>query len=154
MRFELFDLQLFIHVAEANSLTKGAERSAISLPAASARIKHLEEAAGAVLLTRSPQGIGLTPAGTTLLRHARRITQQVAHMATDLVDQTRKERPRVRLMATTIALAGSLPVRLSHRWRCTTSPTVPVSGSRAVPSPPMRKSQIGPGLIRHSLSRR
>ncbi|HCK31160.1 MAG TPA: transcriptional regulator, partial [Acinetobacter ursingii] len=39
MRFDFFDLQLFLHVVDTGSLTKGAERSAISLQAASERIK-------------------------------------------------------------------------------------------------------------------
>jgi DNA-binding transcriptional LysR family regulator len=42
MHFDLVDLRLFVNVAEANSITGGAERSCISLPAASGRIKHLE----------------------------------------------------------------------------------------------------------------
>ena len=43
MRFDIVDLKLFTHIAEANSLTRGAERAHLSVPAASTRIKHLEE---------------------------------------------------------------------------------------------------------------
>jgi DNA-binding transcriptional LysR family regulator len=43
MRFDLVDLNLFTHIAEASSLTRGAERCHLSLPAASTRIKNLEE---------------------------------------------------------------------------------------------------------------
>ena len=38
MHFDLVDLRLMVHIAEANSLTKGAEASHISLPAASTRM--------------------------------------------------------------------------------------------------------------------
>lgn len=41
MRFDFFDLQLLLHIIATGSLTKGAERSAISLQAASERIKNL-----------------------------------------------------------------------------------------------------------------
>jgi DNA-binding transcriptional LysR family regulator len=43
MRFDFFDLQLFLHIVSTGSFTKGAERSAISLQAASERIKKLEQ---------------------------------------------------------------------------------------------------------------
>ena len=43
MRLDFFDLQLFINILSTGSLTKGAERSAISLQAASERIKKLEQ---------------------------------------------------------------------------------------------------------------
>ena len=53
MRFDTVDLKLFTHIAEANSLTRGAERSHLSLAAASTRIKNLEEHVGVKLLSRS-----------------------------------------------------------------------------------------------------
>ena len=43
MRLDFFDLQLFINIVDTGSLTKGAERSSISLQAASERIKKLEQ---------------------------------------------------------------------------------------------------------------
>ena len=61
VHFDLVDLRLMVRVAEANSLTKGAEASFISLPAASTRIKNLEESIGAKLLNRHSQGVTLTP---------------------------------------------------------------------------------------------
>jgi DNA-binding transcriptional LysR family regulator len=42
MHFDLVDLRLMVHIADANSMTRGAELSFISLPAASTRIKNLE----------------------------------------------------------------------------------------------------------------
>ena len=61
VHFDLVDLRLMVRVAEANSLTKGAEASFISLPAASTRIKNLEESIGAKLFYRHSQGVTLTP---------------------------------------------------------------------------------------------
>jgi DNA-binding transcriptional LysR family regulator len=56
MHIDLRDLRLFIHIAESKSLTRGAERSHLSLPAVSARVKELESQAGVRLLYRAPRG--------------------------------------------------------------------------------------------------
>src|ERR1700752_1841522 len=71
MRFDLVDLGLFIAIAEARSITQGAERSALALASASARVKRMEETLGVTLLRRLRRGIALTPAGESLLAHAR-----------------------------------------------------------------------------------
>ena len=44
MRHDLTDLRLFVNVGETLNLTRAAERTFLSLPAASARVKHMEEA--------------------------------------------------------------------------------------------------------------
>ena len=56
MRFDLVDLSLFRHVVEAGSITHGAERAHLALAAASTRIRNMEEALGAALLTRGRAG--------------------------------------------------------------------------------------------------
>jgi DNA-binding transcriptional LysR family regulator len=52
MRFDLTDLRLFLHTAEAGSITAGAERSHLTLASASARIRGMEETLGAPLAER------------------------------------------------------------------------------------------------------
>ncbi|WP_141696671.1 LysR family transcriptional regulator, partial [Xanthomonas graminis] len=52
MHLDFIDLRLFVAVAEAGSITAGAERAALSLAAASARIRALELQAGAALFAR------------------------------------------------------------------------------------------------------
>jgi len=69
--FDITDFRLFINIAETSSLTRGAERSFLSVPATSNRIKNLEDNLGMRLLERSPQGVTLTNAGKTYLQHAR-----------------------------------------------------------------------------------
>jgi DNA-binding transcriptional LysR family regulator len=44
MRFDLVDLKLFLHVADARSITHGAERANLALASASARIRGMEDA--------------------------------------------------------------------------------------------------------------
>ena len=43
MSFDLTDLRLFLHVAEAGSITRGAEKAHLALASASERIRSLEE---------------------------------------------------------------------------------------------------------------
>ena len=84
MRFDFTDLSLFRHVVEAGSITHGAERAHLALAAASTRIRHMEEALGAALLTRGRQGVTPTQAGRTLLQHARTILAQAERLREDL----------------------------------------------------------------------
>lgn len=113
MRFDLIDLKLFCEVADAGSITAGAERSALALAAASTRIRQMEEALGAPLLSRSRQGVSLTPAGRTLLKHARALLAQNARMREDLAAFSGGLGGEVRLLANTNALTEFLPEALS-----------------------------------------
>jgi len=113
MRYDLTDLRLFCDVVEAGSITAGAERSALALAAASTRIRGMEDQLGAPLLIRSRQGVTPTPAGRTLLKHARNILAQSARMREDLGAYAGGLSGEVRLLANTNALAEFLPEALS-----------------------------------------
>jgi DNA-binding transcriptional LysR family regulator len=113
MRFDLTDLRLFCDVLDAGSITAGAEKSALALAAASTRIRGMEEALGAPLLTRSRQGVTPTPAGRTLLKHARTILAQSARLKEDLGAFAGGLSGEVRLLANTNALTEFLPEALS-----------------------------------------
>ena len=76
MRLDLFDLQLMLHIVDTGSLTKGAARSAISLQAASERIKKLEQHYRTTLFIRQAKGVKLTLAGQTFMEHAQQILRQ------------------------------------------------------------------------------
>ena len=77
IRFDLTDLRLFVHVAEAGSITHGAARSNMTLASASERIRAMEDVLGATLLERNRRGVRLTSAGTVLLHHAWIVSQQL-----------------------------------------------------------------------------
>jgi len=113
MRFDLTDLRLFCDVVDEGSITAGAEKSALALAAASTRIRNMEALLGAALLTRSRQGVALTPAGRTLLKHARTILGQTARMREDLSAFAGGLSGEVRLLANTNALTEFLPEALS-----------------------------------------
>jgi len=109
MRFDLVDLQLFIAVADARSITGGAFRAHLALASASARIKGLEAALGTALLKRGRRGIELTAAGESLLDHARIILHNVETMQGDLLAFSRGMKATVRLLANTSGLSEYLP---------------------------------------------
>lgn len=109
MNFDLTDLRLFVHVAEAGSITAGAARAGLALASASSRVQGMEAQAGVALLSRRWRGIELTQAGEVLLRHARAVTSQVEHMRGDLGEYARGLRGRLRLAANTAAVVVHLP---------------------------------------------
>jgi DNA-binding transcriptional LysR family regulator len=113
MRFDLIDLQLFIAVADARSITHGAARAHLALASASARIKGLEAGLGLALLKRGRRGIELTPAGESLLDHARIIIHNVDAMRGDLLAFSRGMKATVRLLANTAGLSEYLPKALA-----------------------------------------
>lgn len=71
MRFDLIDLQLFLHVCDAGSLTGGAARAHLTLASASERVRTMEVRFGAPLFERHSRGVRPTAAGHAMLAHAR-----------------------------------------------------------------------------------
>ena len=112
MRFDLTDLKLFCEVVDAGSITAGAQRSALALAAASTRIRGMEDTLGARLLERSRQGVTPTPAGRTLLMHARTLLRDAARMREDLSAFAGGLSGEVKLLANTNALTEFLPEAL------------------------------------------
>jgi DNA-binding transcriptional LysR family regulator len=113
MRFDLADLNLFRHVVEAGSITGGAERANLALAAASTRVRNMEEALGAALLVRGRQGVTPTPAGRTLLAHARAILRQAERLREDLGAYAGGLAGQIRVLSNTNALTEFLPEALS-----------------------------------------
>ncbi|MBB5052926.1 DNA-binding transcriptional LysR family regulator [Afipia massiliensis] len=113
MHFDLVDMRLFVAVAEARSITHGAERSALALASASARIKSMEAALGVPLLERQRRGVRLTAAGESLLDHARVVLHQVAAMQGELTAYARGLKARIHMLANTSGASEHLPKALA-----------------------------------------
>lgn len=109
MRFDLTDLRLFLNVHEAGTITGGAERSHMTLASASERVRGMEEALGVALLLRERRGVQLTPAGRTLVHHARLVLQQMDRLQGELADHGAGFKGHVRLLCNTSALSEHLP---------------------------------------------
>jgi len=112
MQFDLTDLSLFRHVIEAGSITHGAERAHLALAAASTRIRNMEKSLGAPLLLRTRAGVTPTPAGRTLLQHARTLLAQAERLREDLGAYTGGLTGQIRILSNTNALTEFLPEAL------------------------------------------
>ncbi|MFP3566889.1 LysR family transcriptional regulator [Paraburkholderia sp. SIMBA_030] len=108
-RLDLTTLQLFLAVYEEGTLTRAAEREAIAVSAASKRLLELEQAVGATLFRRNARGMTLTPAGETLLHHARRVMRDIENIGIELAGHASGVRGYVRMMANLSAIVEFLP---------------------------------------------
>lgn len=113
MQYDLIDLRLFVAIAEAKNLTRGAERVHLAASSASHRMRLLEASIGTPLLLREPRGVSLTRAGESLLRHARQVFAQLEQMHADLTPYAKGVRGHVSLWANTHATHTFLPDSLS-----------------------------------------
>jgi DNA-binding transcriptional LysR family regulator len=109
LQFDLIDLELFINIAEANSLTHGAERSHLAVPSASMRIKHVEDRLGTKLFYRTHHGVILTPAGNSFLQHGRLVLEQLERLKGDLQGYAKGVKGNLRVFASTGPITEFLP---------------------------------------------
>jgi DNA-binding transcriptional LysR family regulator len=108
-RIDLITLQLFVAVCEEGNLTRAANRQGIAPSAVSKRLNDLERALGVTLLNRLPTGMTLTPAGESLLHHARAMLRNVQNIAVELSEYSHGIRGHVRLLANLSAIVEFLP---------------------------------------------
>jgi len=113
MRFDLVDLQVFVAVAEARSITRGAARANLALASASERIKMLEAALDVTLLRRGRHGVTLTDAGESLLDHARVVLAAADNLRGDLAGYARGIKTSIHVLANTSSLSEHLPQALA-----------------------------------------
>jgi DNA-binding transcriptional LysR family regulator len=104
------DLRYFVAVAEELHFTRAAERLFVSQPALSKQIRMLERQLGAPLFERDRREVRLTPVGTALLPHARRV---LAHWdaAWDAAERARAAQQATLVvgMSTSPGRGGMLP---------------------------------------------
>lgn len=79
-------LQSFLAVAETGSFSRAAERVFLTQPAVSKRIAALEGQLGARLFDRIGKRAQLTPAGTALFEHARRLVRELDAVKRSIAD--------------------------------------------------------------------
>jgi DNA-binding transcriptional LysR family regulator len=108
-RLDLTTLQLFLAIHEEGTLTRAAEREAIAVSAASKRLLELEQAIGVALFVRKARGMDLTPAGETLLTHARRMLLSVEKIGLELAEHAQGVRGYLRMVANLSAIVEFLP---------------------------------------------
>lgn len=104
MQLELRDLRLVAAVAAEGSLTHAGSRLHVTQPALSRHLRLLEERLGTTLFTRTTNRMEPTPAGELLLRHARKVLDDVAGIETEL--QSFNDAPRRQLRVGTECYTG------------------------------------------------
>lgn len=73
LRITFRQLEALYWAATLGTVNAAAKHLFVSQPAITARVKELEDILGIALLTRSQQGVQLTPAGRQVLEHAQRL---------------------------------------------------------------------------------
>ncbi|EBA18075.1 transcriptional regulator, LysR family protein [Roseobacter sp. SK209-2-6] len=121
MNIDLVDLRLFKNIADCGNLTRGAEKSCLSPPSASARIKSLEQETGQQLLVRGNKGISLTSSGERLLRQAQLVLRQMDFLKQEMMNG---EAGHIRIFANTTAVTEFLPELLARFLSCRKGVTV------------------------------
>lgn len=109
MHFDLNDLRLFVRTGDEGNLTRAARLQHLSLAAASARVKALEEQVGMPLLVREARGVSLTPPGLAFMHHARSMLRQVDRLRVDMQEYGGGLRGHLRVFANTTAVTDFLP---------------------------------------------
>ncbi|TWV53662.1 LysR family transcriptional regulator [Streptomyces misionensis] len=113
MDFSSTALRVLRQVAESGSFTAAASRLGYTQSAISRQAAALERSAGTVLFERRSDGVRLTPAGLTLLRHARTILDSVEAAELELAGSASRTEP-VRLGVFPSAGAALLPELLTR----------------------------------------
>lgn len=108
-RLDLTSLQLFVAVCELGSIGRAAEREFIAASAVSKRLSELEAAADTALLYRHSRGVTPTPAGESLLHHARTVLFGLERMQAELSEYAEGVRGHVRMHANISAIVQFLP---------------------------------------------
>lgn len=108
-RIDLTSLQLFVAVCELGSIGRAAEREFIAASAVSKRLSDLEATLNTPLLYRHTRGVDLTPAGESLLHHARSVLYSLEKMQGELSEYADGVRGHVRVHANISAIVQFLP---------------------------------------------
>jgi DNA-binding transcriptional LysR family regulator len=105
---DLTTLRLFVSVCEMGNIARAGEKAAIVGSAISKRLAQLEHQVGTPLLVRKRHGVVPTPAGQTLLEHARGMLDGAARIERDMEAYVAGARGQVRILASVSAMTESL----------------------------------------------
>ena len=105
---DLTTLRLFVAVCDAGNIARAGEKSAIVGSAISKRLAQLEATVGTPLLVRKRHGVAPTPAGQSLLEHARGMLAGAGRIERDMQAFSSGLRGQVRILASASAMAESL----------------------------------------------
>jgi DNA-binding transcriptional LysR family regulator len=105
---DLTTLRLFVTVCETGNMRRAGEEASMVASAVSKRLAQLEDTVGAKLLLRKRHGVAPTPAGETLLQHARSMLMSARLIERDMAGHAAGLQGRVNVLATASVMAESL----------------------------------------------
>jgi DNA-binding transcriptional LysR family regulator len=111
---DLDSLALFVRAAEMRNLTRAADASLITVPAASRRLNLLEHQLKVQLFERHSRGLDLTPAGERLLHMAREVIAGVHHLRAEMANYTSGRQTVLRVHGNTSAMTQFLPADVAE----------------------------------------
>ena len=110
---QLAQLEAFIAIANARSVSAAAQALYVTQPALSARLAALERELGTALFVRTGRGMELTPAGRSLVPYAQRALAAVADGAELVADLRQGRRGRLAVGAAPAVSTYILPLMLT-----------------------------------------
>lgn len=110
-------LRTLVAIADCGSFAQAARKLHLAPPTVSLHITELEDRIGAPLLLRKRAQVRPSPIGETLLKYARRLLDEAEHALEDVRRQVQGLGGRVRLGASTGAIAHLLPQALEALGR-------------------------------------
>jgi DNA-binding transcriptional LysR family regulator len=116
-KIDLTTLQLFVAICDEGNLTRASQREAIAPSAVSKRLHDLEHVLKVNLFNRQPNGMILTPAGESLLHHARLTLLNIEKIVVDMAEHAQGIRGHVRMLANLSAIVEFLPDDLPAFFR-------------------------------------
>lgn len=112
----LKQLRSFVTLAHARSFSRAADQMAVSQPALSAAIRHVETQLGVRLFDRTTHQVVITDAGKALLPHAQRLLVTAENAFTDMREVATQQAVRIRIgaMPSTVAAVSEALLRIGE----------------------------------------
>ena len=100
--FSLRDLEVFVTISEAGSLTAAAEHLGRSLQAVSRSLQSLEAEVGTTLIARTTRTLRLTPAGERFRERLQDIFAELEAARAEVAEEAHQLRGKLRISASTL----------------------------------------------------
>ncbi|MAU23375.1 MAG: hypothetical protein CMH13_23030 [Martelella sp.] len=145
---KLKNLNTFIEIAQAGSLSKAAGSLGIAQPALSQLVANLEHQLGATLFHRRTTGMELTPAGEMFLKYAKKISSDLEQARLDVKHASQVPAGEVSVVIAA-AIANLLAPELMMRAEAL-FPDVKITVRRAMSYPAaqlIREGQVDVGIV-------
>lgn len=108
-RFDFVTIRLAVSCVLTGSLTAAARECNLVLPAASRRIRELEDAVGSTLFDRHSRGLEPTAAGRIFARRGLALLQEMDQLIEELADASQGVVRHIQMSASTAAINQFLP---------------------------------------------